>query len=88
MMKLKKGANIMIADIITDLFLVVSEILTGLGISLTAVFGLLYDSTSTPAALTPLGTVVIIVVGAPLAWALLNYVISLFRSIRIRGGKR
>jgi len=78
----------MIADILSDLFSVVSAVLTGLGTSLTAVFGLLYDSTSTPAALTPLGTVVIIVVGAPLAWALLNYVIGLFRSIRIRGSKR
>ena len=78
----------MIADILTDLFSVVSAVLTGLGTSLTEVFGLLYDSTSTPAALTPLGTVVIIVVGAPLAWALLNYVIGLFRSIRIRGSKR
>ena len=78
----------MIADILSDLFSVVSEVITGLGTSLTAVFGLLYDTTATPAALTPLGTVVVIVVGAPLAWALLNYVIGLFRSIRIRGSKR
>ena len=76
----------MIVDIITDLFSVVSEVITGLGTSLTAVFGLLYGGT--PAALTPLGTVVILIVGAPLAWALLNYVIGLFRSIRIRGSKR
>ncbi len=78
----------MIADILSDLFSVVSEVITGLGTSLTAVFDLLYDTTATPAALTPLGMVVIIIVGAPLAWALLNYVIGLFRSIRIRGSKR
>lgn len=78
----------MIVDILTDLFAVVSQVITGLGTSLTAVFGLLYDTTATTPALTALGTVVILIVGAPLAWALLNYVISLFRSIRIRGGKR
>ena len=76
----------MVADIITDLFSVVSSVLTGLGTNLTAVFGLLYGGT--PAALTPLGSVVILIVGAPLAWGLLNYVIGLFRSIRIRGSKR
>ena len=76
----------MVVDIITDLFSVVSAVLTGLGTNLTAVFGLLYGGT--PAALTPLGSVVILIVGAPLAWGLLNYVIGLFRSIRIRGSKR
>jgi len=76
----------MIADFVGGIFDVVAEVTTGLGTTLTAVFGMVYGGE--PAALTPLGMVLIIIVGAPMAWGLLNYVIGLFRSIRPFGGKK
>lgn len=76
----------MIVDFVGGIFDVVAEVTTGLGTTLTAIFGMIYGGT--PAALTPLGIVVIIIVGAPMSWGLLNYVIGLFRSIRPFGGKR
>ncbi len=77
-----------VAVIIESLFDVVGAVLTGLGTSFTAVFGLLWDATATPAGLTDLGTIVIVIIAAPLAFSLLTYVISLFKGIRVKGGKR
>lgn len=76
----------MIVDFVGGIFDVVAEVTTGLGTTLTAIFGMVYGGE--PAALTPLGLVLIIIVGAPIAWGLLNYVIGLFRSIRPFGGKK
>ena len=56
----------MIADFVGGIFDVVAEVTTGLGTTLTAVFGMVYGGE--PAALTPLGMVLIIIVGAPMAW--------------------
>ena len=77
-----------VAVIIESLFDVVGAVLTGLGTSFTAVFGLLWDAAGTPAGLTDLGTIVIVIIAAPLAFSLLTYVISLFKGIRVKGGKR
>ena len=76
----------MIVDFVGGIFDVVADVISGLGTTLTAVFGMIYGGE--PAALTPLGLVLIIIVGAPMAWGLLNYVIGLFRSIRPFGGKK
>jgi len=72
-----------VSAIITAIFDVVGAVVTGLGTTLTSLFALIWDSTATPAGLTELGTLLMIVVGAPIAWGLFMYVVSLIKSIRI-----
>lgn len=74
------------ADILTEVFSVASSVVTGLGTLFTSVFALIYDSTG--GNLTALGTIIILVVAAPLAYMVLAWVISLFRKVKVFGGAK
>ena len=77
-----------IAVFISAIFNVASEVVSGIGTLLAEVFGLFFTTTPT-FAFTDLGTVAIAIIGAPIAWGLINWVFSLFQKIRVgRGGKR
>lgn len=72
------------AEILTELFSIAGSVVTGLGTLFTSVFALIYSGT----ALTPLGTIIILVVAAPLAYMVLAWVISLFRKVKVFGGAK
>lgn len=74
------------ADIIGEIFTVVAAVVTGLGATLTSIFGLLYGGT--PAALTPLGILVALIVAAPIAYMVLAWVVGQFKKIKIFGGAK
>lgn len=75
------------ADIISEVFTVVAAVVTGLGATLTSIFGLLYGGTPTPA-LTPLGILVALIVAAPIAYMVLAWVVGQFKKIKIFGGAK
>lgn len=72
----------MIADLINGLFDVVAAVITGLGTSISAIIGLLYVE---PTGFSLFGYLVLAVVGAPLAWQLMQFVISLFKQVKPKG---
>lgn len=74
------------AHILTELFSIAGSVVTGLGTLFTSIFALIYDSTG--GALTELGTIIILVVAAPLAYMVLAWVISLFRKVKVFGGAK
>ena len=73
-------------DFIAELFVVVGAVITGLGTTFTSIFGMLYGGT--PAALTPLGVLVALGVGAPVAYLILAWIVSLFKRVKIFGGAK
>lgn len=75
------------AKILTEVFSIAGSVVTGLGTLFTAIFGLIYDSTG-GGALTELGTIIVLVVAAPLAYMVLAWVISLFRKVKVFGGAK
>jgi len=64
----------MITDVLTAVFSVASEVVTGFSTLIGELIELIYDS-----GLTEFGTLVVLVAAVPLAWNLLNYFINLFR---------
>jgi uncharacterized membrane protein len=64
----------MITDVLTAVFSVASEVVTGFSTLIGELIELIYDT-----GLTEFGTLVVLVAAVPLAWNLLNYFINLFR---------
>jgi hypothetical protein len=74
----------MIASVITATFDIAEAVMVGLTSLLGSVIGILFDGTD----LTDFGTLVILVAAAPLAFAILNYTVNLFKqSAKVKGGK-
>jgi uncharacterized membrane protein len=74
----------MISAILTSVFDVAGDVVTGLATLFGDIIGLVYDGT----ALTDFGTLVILVAAVPLAWNILSYFVSLFKSAtKIKAGK-
>lgn len=73
----------MVSGIITAVFDVVGAVIGGLATTFTALLELVYDG-----GLTDFGTLVILVASVPLAWAMLNFILGLFKqSTKIKGSK-
>jgi uncharacterized membrane protein len=66
----------MISSILTAAFDVAGDVVTGLATLFGDIIGLVYDGTN----LTDFGTLVILVAAVPLAWNILSYFVSLFKS--------
>jgi uncharacterized membrane protein len=66
----------MISSILTSVFDVAGDVVTGLATLFGDIIGLVYDGTD----LTDFGTLVILVAAVPLAWNILSYFVSLFKS--------
>jgi hypothetical protein len=66
----------MITEVLTAVFDVAGEVVTGLA----ALFGDLIETIFDGTDLTEFGSLVILVAAVPLAWNILSYIIGLFKS--------
>jgi hypothetical protein len=66
----------MIATVLTEVFDVAGEVVTGLATLFGELIGTIFDGTD----LTDFGSLVILVAAVPLAWNILSYIIGLFKS--------
>lgn len=74
------------SEFLTQAFLIVAAVITGLGTTFTAIFALIGGGT--PFALTTLGEVIVLVVAAPIAYLILAWIISLFKKVKIFSGAK
>jgi hypothetical protein len=66
----------MITEVLTNVFDVAGEVVTGLATLFGDLIATIFDGTD----LTDFGSLVILVAAVPLAWNILSYIISLFKS--------
>jgi uncharacterized membrane protein len=66
----------MITEVLTNVFDVAGEVVTGLATLFGDLISTLFDGTN----LTDFGSLVILVAAVPLAWNILSYIIGLFKS--------
>jgi hypothetical protein len=66
----------MITEVLSNVFDVAGEVVTGLAALFGDLIGTIFDGTN----LTDFGSLVILVAAVPLAWNILSYIIGLFKS--------
>jgi len=66
----------MITEVLTNVFDVAGEVVTGIATLFGDVISTIFDGTN----LTDFGSLVILVAAVPLAWNILSYIIGLFKS--------
>jgi uncharacterized membrane protein len=66
----------MIATVLTEVFAVAAEVVTGLATLFGSLIATIFDGTD----LTDFGSLVILVAAVPLSWNILSYIIGLFKS--------
>lgn len=72
------------ADIVAVVFDVATAVLTGLGNLLEGAILLIYDGTD----VTNLGYMLMLVIGAPLAFGVISWIFNQFKKIKIFSGSR